>query len=101
MPAYDYGFEAQAWHGGTRFRIQAPEHDLLSWRTYGSRSLAQGWFELFCPAEPGTRYRYRLPDGTQAADPAARAQSCDVHAWSVVVDPIGYAWHHRDWLGRH
>jgi len=105
MPAYDYGFGAQASQGGTRFRIWAPEHDLLQLELADGPVLdlepkGEGWFELFCTAEPGTRYRYRLPDGTQAADPAARAQSSDVHGWSVVVDPESYTWRHPNWAGR-
>jgi maltooligosyltrehalose trehalohydrolase len=105
MAAYDYGFGAQASPNGRLFRIWAPEHDTLQLELADGPILdlqrkAEGWFEVSCPAEPGTRYRYRLPDGTQAADPAARAQSSDVHGWSVVVDPLGYAWRHPDWLGR-
>ena len=37
-----------------------------------------GWFELVtAQATVGTRYRYRLPDGTMVADPASRAQAAD------------------------
>ena len=39
----------------------------------------------------GTRYRYRLADGTLVPDPASRAQADDVHGPSVVVDPRRYA----------
>ncbi len=41
---------------------------------------------------PGSRYRYRLPDGTTCADPASRSQPDGVHGPSEVVDLGAYAW---------
>ncbi len=49
---------------------------------------------------PGTRYRYRLADGSTVPDPASRLQAGDVHDDSVVVSPVGYAWRHPAWRGR-
>lgn len=60
---------------------------------------ANGWLTFEAPARPGTRYRFRLPDGTAIPDPASRGQSGGVHGWSVLVDP-DYAWQHREWRGR-
>jgi malto-oligosyltrehalose trehalohydrolase len=61
---------------------------------------AEGWFEVTAKAAPGTRYCYRLDDGREVADPAARAQHEDVHGASLVVEPRRYAWRHPDWAGR-
>ncbi|HWG05109.1 MAG TPA: malto-oligosyltrehalose trehalohydrolase, partial [Beijerinckiaceae bacterium] len=33
-------------------------------------------------------------------DPASRAQTGDVHDWSLVIDPFAYKWRDRDWRGR-
>jgi malto-oligosyltrehalose trehalohydrolase len=89
--------------GTTRFRLWAP----------GARSVtleaehfppmpmqsSDGWHEAVAPCGPGTRYRYRLPDGMAVPDPASRRQSGGVHGWSVVIDARAHDWHH-DWHGR-
>jgi maltooligosyltrehalose trehalohydrolase len=106
MYVYEYGFGAQIVTNGTLFRIWAPEHDSLQLEladgpVFDLKAVGEGWFEILLEqAQSGTRYRYKLPDGTAAADPAARAQSSDVHGWSVVVDPTSHVWRHPDWLGR-
>ncbi|MBW4656591.1 MAG: malto-oligosyltrehalose trehalohydrolase [Kaiparowitsia implicata GSE-PSE-MK54-09C] len=106
MYVHEYGFGAQIVTNGTLFRIWAPEHDSLQLEladgpVFDLKPAGDGWFEVLLEqAQSGTRYRYKLPDGTSAADPAARAQSSDVHGWSVVVDPTSYVWRHPDWLGR-
>jgi malto-oligosyltrehalose trehalohydrolase len=41
-----------------------------------------------------------LADGTQVPDPAARAQSGDIHGPSIVIDPRSYHWRNRNWRGR-
>lgn len=61
---------------------------------------ADGWFSLEAEAGAGAHYRFRLPGGVVAPDPASRGQSGDVHGWSVVADPAAYAWKTQDWLGR-
>jgi malto-oligosyltrehalose trehalohydrolase len=91
--------------GRVRFRLWAPcqpavavvfEND----RVLPMRRADGGWFEasVTCPA--GSRYRYRLADGTEVPDPAARAQADDVHGPSVVVDPRAYRWRNPGWTGR-
>jgi maltooligosyltrehalose trehalohydrolase len=106
MYVHEYGFGAQIVTNGTLFRIWAPEHDSLQLEladgpVFDLKAVGEGWFEVLLEqAQSGTRYRYKLPDGTAAADPAARAQSSDVHGWSVVVDPTSHVWRHPDWLGR-
>jgi maltooligosyltrehalose trehalohydrolase len=59
----------------------------------------QGRLEAEAPAAPGTRYRFRLEDGTAIPDPASRAQSGGVHGWSLVTDQT-YAWQNPEWRGR-
>ena len=59
-----------------------------------------GWHAASLAAPAGTRYRYRMPDGTRVPDPAARAQAGDVQDPSLVVDPAAFGWAHGDWRGR-
>ena len=91
--------------GGTRFSIWAPGLAALTLGIEGADPLpmtpeADGWFAADTDATPGTRYRFRLPDGTAVPDPASRAQAGDVHGRSVVTDPTGYEWRQTDWHGR-
>ncbi|CAM3980416.1 Malto-oligosyltrehalose trehalohydrolase [Bordetella tumbae] len=48
-----------------------------------------------CPA--GTRYCYRLGDGTRVPDPASRLQDGDVHDCSIVMGQDDYLWRHVSW----
>lgn len=60
-----------------------------------------GWHEVTTSlAHTGSRYRFRLPDGTPVADPASRFQPQDVHGPSEVIDPFVYTWSDADWHGR-
>ena len=69
-------------------------------RTEPMTRSADGWFEAELNCGAGTRYRYVLQDGTAVPDPASRAQSGDIHGFSVVVDPSHYQWRHPEWQGR-
>src|SRR5476651_1152098 len=89
----------------TRFALWAPDAYYVSVELEDGPSLAMlpqnhGWFvlETRCPA--GSRYRYNIDGEHQVPDPASRAQADDVHAYSVVIDPLAYRWQHTDWLGR-
>jgi malto-oligosyltrehalose trehalohydrolase len=63
--------------------------------------MEEGWFELLATGiSTGSSYHYILADGTRVPDPAARAQSGDVHAPSLVVDPTAYSWRDAAWRGR-
>jgi malto-oligosyltrehalose trehalohydrolase len=89
----------------TQFRIWAPAQRALSVAIEGRPSLAMardgaGWFAVEANCGAGTRYRYVLADGTQVPDPAARAQSGDIHGPSIVIDPRSYQWRNRNWRGR-
>jgi malto-oligosyltrehalose trehalohydrolase len=91
--------------GRTQFRFWAPAQASVDVAVEGgpivpmTRS-ADGWFEAIADCPAGTRYRYRLTDGTLVPDPASRAQANDVHDPSVVVDPQGYTWRNAAWRGR-
>ena len=93
---------------GTRFRVWAPDHasvDVVFWRdgAEASRRLeksADGTHSGWVPAiEPGTRYKYRLPDGRLVPDPASRFQPDGVHGPSLVVDPEAFDWTDERWPG--
>ncbi|HEX3936484.1 MAG TPA: malto-oligosyltrehalose trehalohydrolase [Xanthobacteraceae bacterium] len=89
----------------TRFRLWAPAQSAVAIAiedraTEPMTRNAEGWFEAEMNCGAGTRYRYILQDGTAVPDPASRAQSGDIHGFSVVVDPSHYRWRHRQWQGR-
>lgn len=91
--------------GQTRFRLWAPSSNTVSLDIEGQdrqpmQALEGGWHEATLAAPPGTRYRYRLPDGLAVPDPASRLQAPDVHDPSVVVDPQEYDWRNDGWQGR-
>jgi malto-oligosyltrehalose trehalohydrolase len=91
--------------GRVRFRLWAPRQDAVAVVVENDavlpmRSVDGGWFEATATCPAGSRYRYRLADGTLVPDPAARAQADDVHGPSVVVDPRAYRWRNPSWIGR-
>jgi malto-oligosyltrehalose trehalohydrolase len=91
--------------GRVRFRLWAPgqtavEAVLEGGGTTPMQRTADGWFEAIMRCDPGTRYRYRLADGSLVPDPASRAQADDIHGPSVVVDPGAYQWRNPGWTGR-
>ncbi len=104
--AYDLLFGATVLDDGqTRFRFWAPAQETVSVAIENGEILPMtrspdGWFEATGSAPPGTRYRYRLSDGTLVPDPASRSQSCDVHDPSIVIDPRDYPWRNAAWRGR-
>lgn len=100
-------FGADCRNGRTRFRLWAPSCDTVALHLVERGELlamaAQpgGWFEHETDhAPPGTAYLFRLPDGAEVPDPAARAQAEDVHGPSLVIDPESYGWQNGDWPGR-
>jgi maltooligosyltrehalose trehalohydrolase len=91
--------------GQTRFRFWAPAQETVSVAVEGGPIVPmarspEGWFEAIAQCPAGTRYRYRLADGTLVPDPASRAQATDVHDPSVVIDPTAYGWRNTSWRGR-
>ncbi|HVY58804.1 MAG TPA: malto-oligosyltrehalose trehalohydrolase [Xanthobacteraceae bacterium] len=101
--AYSFGPIA-AGAGRTRFRLWAPAQTSVSLLLEGTQPLPMsprdGWFEAEAVCGPGTRYVFRLRDGTVVPDPASRRQAQDVHGWSVVTQPDGYPWKTSGWRGR-
>ena len=93
-------------HIGTRFRLWAPVHPRIDLVIEGRdplpmEDIGHGWRErVVRDAEPGTLYRFRLPDGLLVPDPASRFQPRDVHGPSEVVDPTEYRWRDEAWEGR-
>ncbi len=93
-------------HIGTRFRLWAPAHARIDLAIDGREPLAMepldgGWHErIVRDAEPGTLYRFRLPDGLAVPDPASRFQPQDVHGPSEVIDPTEHRWGDEHWTGR-
>ena len=100
------GWGARALPGGrARFSLWAPDLEALDLeiRETGLQAMRrepEGWFSLETEAVPGSRYRFRLPDGLAVPDPASRRQEGGVHGWSVLTDLA--AWPRRDpgWRGR-
>jgi maltooligosyltrehalose trehalohydrolase len=94
--------------GATRFRLWAPAArrvDLLlaspAWRAeLPLEPLADGWHERSAAAPAGSRYAYRIDGGMSVPDPASRANPDDVHAPSLVVDPLAFEWQDAGWTGR-
>ncbi|WP_428980965.1 malto-oligosyltrehalose trehalohydrolase [Lichenibacterium dinghuense] len=93
-------------HIGTRFRLWAPAHPRIDLVIEGRdplpmEDIGNGWRErVVRDAEPGTLYRFRLPDGLLVPDPASRFQPRDVHGPSEVIDPTEYRWRDEAWEGR-
>lgn len=90
--------------GRARFRLWAPQASGLRLRTddgdHVMQTTGDGWYEITTEnIAPGANYAFVLPDGSQVPDPAARAQSGDVHGASRLVDPGSYHWR-NDWHGR-
>ena len=89
----------------TRFRLWAPAQHMVSVAIEGRAPATMtrnddGWFEAEVNCGAGTHYHYVLENGLPVPDPAARAQSGDVHGESIVVDPASYRWRHTEWRGR-
>ncbi|BBL80853.1 malto-oligosyltrehalose trehalohydrolase [Rubrobacter xylanophilus] len=90
--------------GRTRFALWAPAAGgvelVLEGGAHRMERGENGLFTLVAEAPPGTRYRYRMEDGTEVPDPASRFQPEDVGGPSVVVDPASFEWGDEGWRGR-
>ncbi|MEE4206888.1 MAG: malto-oligosyltrehalose trehalohydrolase [Erythrobacter sp.] len=94
--------------GKAEFVLWAPNAGRVSLVLDGAGATAMekrdaGWFACTAEAPPGTRYRFRLPDGPggglDVPDPASRRQDGGVHGWSVVCED-DYEWRKAGWRGR-
>lgn len=106
---YFMPFGATLEPGGVRFRLWAPDvksvdvclEGPLGERVHAMQGTGDGWFEVVCEeAHAGTRYLFRLPNGTKVPDPASRYQPDDVHGASEVIDPCEFTWNDGEWQGR-
>ncbi len=103
--------------GRAQFSIWAPDADeawveLAGMAEIPMREGPAGCFSADASVHAGARYRYQLRGkriaeaGSGEAgeitvpDPASRGQDGDVHDYSILLDPAGYEWRHRDWQGR-
>lgn len=103
---------------GVHFRVWAPERKRLELVLYPEmrtpdaagmdpeqylemKREPNGYFSLLTQdAHPGSLYRFRL-DGEEGPfpDPASRFQPEGPHGPSQVIDPGGFSWTDRQWLG--
>lgn len=91
-------------NGYVRFSLWAPDATSVHLQFSNGESLPMenrdGWFGISTPAKHGNEYRFLIDRKLTVPDPAARAQSGDVHDWSCVVDHSSYAWNCKQWHGR-
>jgi malto-oligosyltrehalose trehalohydrolase len=102
-------FGAQVSPAGTRFRLWAPAACQIDLelvvgeirRELAMTPLPEGWFGVDQVDAPmGARYSFRIDGGRGVPDPASRYNPDDVHASSMVVDPLVFEWSVADWTGR-
>ncbi|UIJ74289.1 malto-oligosyltrehalose trehalohydrolase [Aurantimonas sp. HBX-1] len=93
----------------TRFRLWAPSADQIELAVQAKAGLdfvameknGDGWWETITDRVPvGGGYGFRVNGDLVVPDPAARAQTGDVHALSELVEPTAFAWSSADWRGR-
>jgi maltooligosyltrehalose trehalohydrolase len=101
-------FGAELVEEGVRFRLWAPTASkvaLILKNDAGQLVLdmaaqPEGWFEIVTvSAHAGSRYKFRIDNGVEVPDPAARAND-DLDGASIVVDPLRYQWQDESWRGR-
>ncbi len=102
-------FGAQFDDGSAHFRLWAPgarsvEIDLVHARGRASLPMTpagSGWHAArFEGLEAGASYLFRIDERISVPDPASRFNPLDVHAASVLVDPLAFSWPDGDWKGR-
>ncbi|MDO8878935.1 MAG: malto-oligosyltrehalose trehalohydrolase [Pseudolabrys sp.] len=86
---------------GVTFRLWAPAASRVSLMLDAPHDMPKNgdWFELHVPkAKAGTRYRFKIDDDIEIADPASHFQPDDVQGSSEVIDHH-YDWQAPDWKG--
>ncbi len=95
--------------GTARFRLWAPAASAVEVEISTEQSRlgaalsprADGWFETTLKnVGAGARYGYRIDGGLLVPDPASRFNPEDVHAPSMIVDPLEFVWAELAWAGR-
>jgi malto-oligosyltrehalose trehalohydrolase len=103
-----FGVELSA-EGAAQFRLWAPgaaevEVEITQGQTRSGAALAaagDGWFHATVGnVQPGARYGFRIDGGLLVPDPASRFNPDDVHAPSMIVDPMAFSWGELAWNGR-
>jgi len=87
---------------GVSFRLWAPAARTVSLVLDTAIAMTRrgDWFEeQVAGAGPGTRYRFRIDDEIEIADPVSHFQPDDVWGASEVIDHAGYPWQAKDWRG--
>ncbi|MBI4293049.1 MAG: malto-oligosyltrehalose trehalohydrolase [Betaproteobacteria bacterium] len=95
--------------GSTRFRLWAPGAERVELILSGGTSIgaaameaeSDGWYQAdVIGAGAGVRYAFRINGALTVPDPASRFNPGDVHAPSMVIDPLDFAWEDGEWRGR-
>jgi len=95
--------------GAAHFRLWAPaatevEVEVTTGQSRLGAALAAtggGWFQTAIrDVGAGARYAYRIDGGLLVPDPASRFNPEDVHAPSMIVDPLAFTWSELAWCGR-
>jgi maltooligosyltrehalose trehalohydrolase len=98
--------------GGVHFRVWAPHAKRMTLVLRNEAGLSSPhetqmvpedkgyWSFTMADARAGSDYGYRI-DGSEQVypDPASRFQPEGPHAWSRVIDALGFDWSDRDWQG--
>lgn len=110
--SFDTSWGARYAPEGSRFRLWAPSVKSVELAVAEADSnepdhyqplvkTDDGWWETIATSVgPGMSYGFRIDGESLVADPAARAQSGDVHWLSRLVDPTAHQWRTADWKGR-
>jgi malto-oligosyltrehalose trehalohydrolase len=95
--------------GTAHFRLWAPaaaevQVEVASGQSRLGAALSargDGWFQTSIHnVGAGARYGYRIDGGLLVPDPASRFNPEDVHAPSMIVDPLEFVWAELAWAGR-
>ncbi len=100
-----YSFGPTPCDNGFEFRLWAPRQDHVRIEVDGHEPQTMdrdetGWHFAHLPCPAGSRYGFRLADGTLVPDPASRHQPDDVHGKSEIVHTRAFSWLTPDWRGR-
>jgi len=100
----DRQFGARLTADGASFRLWAPAAkrvDLLLDGVRPMRRSQTGWFSAdMSGVKVGARYKFRIDDEIDVADPASQFQPEDVLGPSEVIDHASYQWRASGWRGR-
>jgi maltooligosyltrehalose trehalohydrolase len=98
------GFGASLGRDGVTFRLWAPTAKCVAVildTPHDMQRFDNGWFAAtVAVATAGSRYRFRIDDETQIADPASYYQPEGVFGPSEVIDHTTYRWLATEWRGR-